>query len=119
MRELLPGAKDGYMFPGLRNRRNSNERKSLSNMAMTKMMVLIGYGDFTVHGFRSTFKDWACDCTTFPRELSEAALSHTVGDMVEQAYRRSDALEMRRQLMEAWARYCDVVAGENVVPLTA
>jgi integrase len=70
----------------------------------------------TVHGFRSTFRDWAGDRTTFPRELAELALAHAVGDETEQAYRRSDALEKRRPLMKAWADYC---AGERgkVVPL--
>jgi len=93
--------------------------KALSNMAMAKMLSLLGYDEFTVHGFRSTFKDWACDCTTFPREVSEAALSHAIGDAVEQSYRRGDALEMRRQLMDAWARRCDSVAGDNVVAMVA
>jgi integrase len=60
----------------------------------------------TVHGFRSTFRDWAADETDFPRELAEAALAHTVGNKVENAYRRGDFLEKRRALMEAWAKYC-------------
>jgi integrase len=59
----------------------------------------------TTHGFRSTFRDWAGDATDFPRELAEAALAHVLGE-VERAYRRGDALEKRRQLMEAWAKYC-------------
>ena len=60
---------------------------------------------YTVHGFRSTFRDWAGDATNFARELAEAALAHRPGDEVEQAYRRGDALEKRRKLMEAWERY--------------
>jgi integrase len=60
----------------------------------------------TVHGFRSTFRDWCGDQTAFPREVAEAALAHKVGDQAEQAYRRGDALEKRRELMEAWASYC-------------
>ena len=59
-------------------------------------------GGPTVHGFRSAFRDWAGDCTNFPREIAEAALAHRVGDAVERAYRRSDALEHRRSLMVAW-----------------
>jgi integrase len=60
----------------------------------------------TAHGFRSSFRDWAGDNTHFPREVAEAALAHLVGDAAEQAYRRGDALEKRRQLMDAWARHC-------------
>ena len=60
----------------------------------------------TVHGFRSSFRDWAGELTNFAREVAEAALAHSVGDASERAYRRGDALEKRRGLMEAWARYC-------------
>jgi integrase len=59
----------------------------------------------TVHGFRSSFRDWCGDCTSFPREVAEAALAHAAGDAVEQAYRRSDALAKRRKLMDAWAKF--------------
>ena len=72
----------------------------------------------TVHGFRSSFRDWAGNETHFPRELAEAALAHVVGDKAEQAYRRSDALEKRRALMEAWAQWCEPrEAADNVTPL--
>ena len=60
----------------------------------------------TVHGFRSAFRDWCGNETNFPREIAEAALAHAVGDATEQAYRRSDALEKRRKLMDEWAAYC-------------
>ena len=69
----------------------------------------------TVHGFRSSFRDWCGDHTEFPREVAEAALAHAVGDQTEQAYRRRDALEKRRKLMEVWAEYCCVTAG--AIPL--
>ena len=59
----------------------------------------------TVHGFRSAFRDWCGEETDFPREVAEQALAHIVGNDVERAYRRGDALEKRRQLMEAWATY--------------
>jgi integrase len=65
----------------------------------------------TVHGFRSSFKDWASEMTNFPFEVSELALAHRVGDNVEAAYRRGDLLRKRRQLAEAWARYCASVPG--------
>ena len=73
--------------------------------------------DLTVHGFRSSFRDWVSEETHFPRELAEAALAHTVGDAVERAYRRGDALEKRRELMTVWANYLDGPAQSNVVPL--
>jgi integrase len=66
----------------------------------------IGVENATQHGFRSTFRDWCGDCTSFPREIAEAALAHKVGGDVERAYRRGDALERRRELMRAWDAFC-------------
>lgn len=66
---------------------------------------------------RSTFRDWAGNETHFPREVAEAALAHVIGDAAERAYRRGDALEKRRTLMEAWANYCVRSTLKNVVPL--
>jgi len=80
-------------------------RKPLSAAAMTKMMRLLKADAYTVHGFRSAFRDWAAEETTHPREVAEAALAHVVGDATERAYRRGDALEKRRKLMGAWARF--------------
>lgn len=92
----------------------------LSNMAMAVLLKRMERTDITVHGFRSTFRDWAGDHTEFPREVVEAALAHRVGDATEQAYRRSDALERRRILMEAWADFClGKVAPSNVLQLRA
>jgi integrase len=87
-----------------------------SNMAMTMTLRRMGRGDLTVHGFRSTFSDWVAEQTNFPAEVRELALAHAVGSKVEAAYRRGDMFEKRRQLAEAWARFC---AGESgrVVPL--
>jgi integrase len=73
----------------------------------------------TIHGFRSSFRDWAGNETSTPREVCEAALAHSVGGAVEAAYRRSDALEKRRPLMDAWAAYVEPGAGGNVVPIRA
>ena len=75
--------------------------------------------DYTVHGFRSSFRDWAGDETHFPREIAEAALAHRVGDATEQAYRRADALAKRRDLMQTWANFCDISKerGDKVIPL--
>ena len=61
---------------------------------------------FTVHGFRSTFRDWAAECTSTPGEIAEAALGHVKGDKTEAAYLRADMLDRRRKLMEAWAKFC-------------
>ena len=80
--------------------------KPLSNMAMLALLKRMGRGDLTTHGFRSTFRDWAAECTNFPREVVEMALAHTIESKVEAAYRRGDLFQKRRQLMEAWARFC-------------
>jgi integrase len=71
----------------------------------------------TVHGFRSSFRDWAGNVSSFPREVTETALAHVIGDKAEQAYRRGDALDKRRDLMDAWASYCDPRRLDNVVPI--
>jgi integrase len=73
----------------------------------------------TIHGFRSSFRDWCGNETSFPREIAEQALAHATGDATERAYRRGDALERRRALMEAWANYCEPGAAGNVVPTRA
>lgn len=103
---------EDLVFPGARAGR------PLSNMAMDMLLRRMERDEFTVHGFRSAFRDWAGDATNFPRELVEAALAHLVGNKVEQAYRRGDALLKRRKLMEAWASYCGRADGGNVVPLS-
>ena len=83
----------------------TDKGKPLSNMA-GPMLLRRSKVNATMHGFRSSFRDWAGDCTEFPREVAEAALAHTLGG-VEASYRRSNALERRRGLMEAWAAYCE------------
>jgi integrase len=88
-----------FVFPGHR------PRKPLSNMTMGKVLKTLKVDAYTVHGFRSAFRDWAAEETDFPREIAEAALAHVVGDATERAYRRGDALEKRRALMKAWADY--------------
>jgi integrase len=79
---------------------------SLSDMALSQLLKRMERGHITVHGFRSTFRDWAGDKTAFGREEVEMALAHTVESSVERAYRRGRALEKRRELMTAWAEYC-------------
>jgi integrase len=93
--------------------------RPLSNMAMLQTLRRMGRGALTVHGFRSTFRDWAAERTNFPAEVAEMALAHAVGDKVEAAYRRGDLFQKRRQIMDAWARFCATPAAPSagVVPL--
>jgi integrase len=106
--ELIDMNADGLLFP-------------IGKGAMQDLLIRIGYaGRSTPHGFRSTFRDWAGDRTTFAREIAEAALAHSVGNEVERAYRRGDAFDKRRRLMEAWADYCASVpapASDKVVSM--
>jgi integrase len=102
-----------FVFPG------AKPNKPLSNMAMLEMVRgTIGNG-YTTHGFRSSFRDWCKEQTNFPREIAELALAHVVADKSEAAYSRGDALDKRRQLMAAWARYCaeKPKTAENVTPM--
>lgn len=87
--------------------------RPMSNMAMDMLLRRLTE-QCTVHGFRSTFRDWAGECTQYPREVAEAALAHAVGNETERAYRRGDSFARRRDLMEAWASYCVVVQRDKV-----
>jgi integrase len=109
LREMLKLRSGAFVFPG------AKPNKPLSQMALAMALRRLHPG-VTVHGFRSAFRDWAGERTHFPREVAEAALAHVVGDATERAYRRGDALEKRRKLMDAWAAFCEPKAG-NVVPL--
>jgi integrase len=86
-------------------------------MAMEMVLRRMKIEGVTVHGFRSAFRDWCGEETSFPRELAEAALAHVAGDATERAYRRGDALEKRRAMMEAWAQYLEPGPASNVVRL--
>jgi integrase len=77
----------------------------LATRAMENVLERMKIENATVHGFRSTFRDWAAECTDYSREICEAALAHAVGDKVEAAYRRGDLFEKRRRLMDEWAEY--------------
>jgi integrase len=104
-----------YVFPG------GKPNRAITTDAMRKLLRRMGFDNVTtVHGFRSTFRDWAAEQTNFPREVAEMALAHKIGDAVERAYRRGDLFQKRRQLAEAWARFCNAapLAGE-VVPIRA
>nr|WP_281400685.1 site-specific integrase [Rhizobium wenxiniae] len=100
LREREPHATGALIFEG------GKEGQPISDTAMVKALRLAsGTGD-TLHGLRSTFRDWAGDETHYPRDVAEAALAHAVRDKTEAAYRRSDALGKRRALMTDWAAYC-------------
>jgi integrase len=86
--------------------RGQRPGKPLSNMALEMVLRRLEVRNVTVHGFRSSFRDWCGNESNVPREIAESALAHAVGNATERAYRRSDALEKRRKLMDAWAEYC-------------
>ena len=109
--ELWENRTSDFVFPSPRGARK------LSHVAMAKVLDRLKVEGVTVHGFRSAFRDWCGEATNFSREVAEAALGHVVGDKAEQAYRRGDALDKRRALMEAWSHYCSQPAAAKVVPL--
>lgn len=99
--ELAKVGKSAYLFPG------PDDDAPLSQMALLMLLRRMGREDLTVHGFRSTFRDWTAEQTNYPREVAEMALAHAIGDQTEAAYRRGDLFEKRRKLMQEWARYCE------------
>lgn len=103
-------AESDLVFPGIRS------GKPLSDMTLLKVLRDMDAG-VTVHGFRSSFRDWVAEATNTPGEVAEAALAHTVPSAVERAYKRTDFFEKRRKLMDAWAAYCFAPTSDKVVPL--
>jgi integrase len=100
LEDLRRSRENNFVFPGIRAGR------PISNLAMLMLLRRMGRSDLTAHGFRSSFRDWAAERTTFPSEVAEMALAHAVGDKIEAAYRRGDLFEKRRQLADAWAGFC-------------
>ncbi len=98
-----------YIFPGLK------QSRPLSNTAMLMLLRRMNRDDLTSHGFRSSFRDWCAEQSHYPREVAEAALAHVIGDKTEAAYRRGDLFDKRRQMMDAWARYCIMPKSKEVV----
>ena len=96
--KTLPPEKTGIVFATQRD-------NALSDMALSMLLRDVWPG-ITAHGFRSTFRDWAAEQTSFPREVCEQALAHTLSSQVEAAYRRSDLFVKRRELMDEWAVFC-------------
>lgn len=111
LKELRRDEGQGLVFPSFKG-------GPISDMTLTKAMRDIGRAE-TVHGWRSTFRDWAAELTNYPGDMAEMALAHTVGDKVEAAYRRLDMVEKRRRMMEDWAAYllASRAASGSVVPL--
>lgn len=107
LRILEQGKQSDFVFPGWKVRR------PLTDAACRKLLCGMGRRDLTVHGFRSTFRDWCAEQTNYSREVAESALAHVISDKTEAAYRRGDLFEKRRRLMDDWAHYLakPVVAG--------
>jgi integrase len=113
LRDLPTEDGNDFVFNG------SRPGTGLAQQGMTQVLRRMGRTDISVHGFRSTFRDWAAEQTNFPREVCELALAHKVGDKVERAYQRGDLLRKRFLLAEAWAKYCSSppAAKATVVPM--
>lgn len=105
---MFGGAPDGLVFAS-----DQIAGAALSDMTLKAVLRRIGRGELTVHGFRSTFRDWCGDRTHYPRELAEEALAHVVGSATERAYRRSDGLEKRRPIMADWAAFLTGTTSEE------
>lgn len=106
--EPLRAMRSEYVFEGQKRHR------PLSNMSMLMLLRRMKVEGATVHGFRSTFRDWAAEVAGVPREVAEKSLAHTVGTDVERAYARSDLLDQRRVLMEEWSNYVTGSAGKTI-----
>lgn len=108
--KTLHETRDGeFVFPG------QKPGKSLSVMALEMVLRRMKVDGVTVHGFRSSFRDWAAECTNFTNEVCEAALAHVIKNKAEAAYRRGDLFDKRRKLMEAWAVYCATPKAVKIV----
>jgi integrase len=112
IKKLMETRWGDYLFPG------NEVGKSLSNMSMLMLLRRMGYENITVHGFRSTFRDWAGETTSFPFEVCERALAHKVEDETQRAYARGDLLAKRAKLMNAWANFVEPKADNKVIPLS-
>ena len=124
VRQMQAGRVSRFVFPG------QARGKPLSNMALLTLLKRMNSGadkkwidpasgrQITAHGFRATFRTWAEEVATFPHAVIEQAMGHQVGTQVERAYRRTDVLDKRRQLMHTWAQYCEPKSASNVLQLT-
>ena len=110
VKPLVDTGASAFLFPA------TKENQHLSNMAMLQLLKRMKREDLTVHGFRSTFKDWARETTDYAREVSEAALAHIIGDQTEAAYARGDLFTKRASLMQDWADYLLVSSAPTRAP---
>jgi integrase len=101
LQEMQAAKRTAFIFPG------AKPRRPLSNMALLILLRRMRHENITTHGFRSSFRVWTAECTSFQREVAEMALAHVVGNETEQAYQRSDLFDKRRTLMDSWATYCE------------
>lgn len=111
LKQMLQLRDGDYVFQG------QKRGMPLSNMSMLQQLKRMGRTSITTHGFRSTFRDWGSEKTSFSNEVMEMALGHRIRDKAEEAYRRGDLFEKRRRLMDQWAAYCDQSGIDNVVRL--
>ena len=100
-----------YVFPG------GKAGKGMSDGALLALLKRMERTDITPHGFRSTFRDWASECTNYPHEVQEMALAHIIRNKAEAAYRRGDLFEKRRAMMADWERYCETIAPAKVTSI--
>lgn len=104
------------VFPGSKVR--NGKQTAMSDMSLTAVLRRMERKDITVHGFRSSFRDWASESTAYPSEMVEMALAHTIGNKVEAAYRRGDLFEKRCRMMNDWSGFCDtVIKAGAVIPM--
>ena len=115
LKKMLELREGDLVFP------SAKRGKPISDMTMGKALKAMKRPDVTTHGFRSTFRDWVSEQTSYPGEMAEMALAHTIGNKVEAAYRRGDLFEKRRRLMADWAVYCSTPhkSAANVTPIRA
>ena len=117
LKPLRKVQRSSFVFPGQRRGKGVHEDKPVSGMVLEMLLRRMNVNNATPHGFRSTFRDWAGDETSFEREVLEFCLAHSVGNKTEQAYRRASAVEKRRHALEAWADYCIGEENGKVVSL--
>jgi integrase len=110
LRELWEVRRGHFLFP------SHDASRHASKMLMDHVVKRLGHR-VTVHGFRSSFRDWASEQTSFPREVIEMSLAHVVGSTTERAYARSSLFERRRQLMGMWGNFCSKPLSAEIVPL--
>jgi integrase len=111
LKEMLAIRQSDYVFPGYK------QGRPLGHNVMPVLVKRVSGMDITVHGLRSTFRDWAAERTSFPNEIAEMALAHAIPNAVEAAYRHGDLFEKRRRLIDAWAEYCAQPKAVKVVPI--